>query len=185
MLIMIKALILISSLFLFSIGQMKTVDTTIMKKIERRVKKLTGSKDIKLEAFQNRIPTSDKSLEEVETYQIFIDNSKWGLAYVTKAEACHFGGCADPNLIDKSSNLSRDCIKYFVITNLADTIIDIQIIDFESSYGYEITSRAWLKQFIDKRPGEFSLEENIDVISGATISCNSMVESINALSPGH
>ena len=56
------------------------------------------------------------------------------------------------------------------------------MIDYNSEYGYEITSRGWLKQFIKTHDLPYVYGENIDAISGATKSGKSIVREINEVS---
>ena len=51
--------------------------------------------------------------------------------------------------------------------------------DYHSEYGYEITARSWLKQFQGLKGGKLRKGYEIDGISGATISVNSIIQSIN------
>ena len=48
---------------------------------------------------------------------------------------------------------------------------------------YEISSKWWLSQFIGKKAGkDMKYKENIDALSGATISAQSITESLKILS---
>ena len=57
---MTKSLILILSVFFFSFAQLTTIDTATMRKIERKVKKLSGSKDIKLRNLRPQTPSHER-----------------------------------------------------------------------------------------------------------------------------
>ena len=97
-----------------------------------------------------------------------------------KANACKFGGCSDTACSTDDAGF-KEYIYYFVILS-KDTIIEkVRVLEYESSYGYEISNRAWLKQFQDKKPGNFKVQENVDAISGATISVEAMVDDINSI----
>lgn len=59
-------------------------------------------------------------------------------------------------------------------------ILKIDISDYGGEYGYEICRAKWLKQFNGKSSG-FILEENIDGISGATVSATYLIDDVNIL----
>lgn len=66
-------------------------------------------------------------------------------------------------------------------TNLK--IIAAKILNYREDYGGEITSNRWLKQFVGRFAGEnMKLNDNIDGISGATISCRSATHYFNQCS---
>lgn len=66
---------------------------------------------------------------------------------------------------------------YMVILDNNNTIKNIKILVYRESYGAEIGSKRWLKQWIGKKNPTYS----ISAISGATISVNAMKYSINKL----
>ena len=57
-----------------------------------------------------------------------------------------------------------------------------KVLLYRESWGGEIGSNRWLKQFVQKdTTHEFKYRENISAISGATISVKSMTNAINQL----
>ena len=64
---------------------------------------------------------------------------------------------------------------YYIIFNNDTEILKVEILQYRENYGAEICSKQWLKQFIGidtKNTHEYN--NNIDAISGATISVNSL-----------
>ena len=70
---------------------------------------------------------------------------------------------------------------YMVMINKSTEIIDIKILKYRSEYGYEITNKGWLKQFYNKPGIRFDYRKNIDTLSGATFSAQSLVNDINLI----
>ena len=53
----------------------------------------------------------------------------------------------------------------------------VKVLEYTSDYGYQIANKGWLKQF--QQGEKFTVNENIDAISGATISVNSFTQGVN------
>jgi len=104
-----------------------------------------------------------------ELYQ-FKDNSDQ-LYYLLIAEvaSCKLGGCA--SFEDANDQLNSEFFDVLLILNHDKAIKNIKILDYFSDYGYEVTSKRYLKKFIDKEVCAFHNDnDEIDAISGATIS---------------
>jgi hypothetical protein len=71
---------------------------------------------------------------------------------------------------------------YLVVFNAQLKVINTKVLVYREEYGGEIGSKRWLKQFLGKTGGDrVSVNSNIDVISGATISVNSMTKAMDNL----
>jgi len=71
---------------------------------------------------------------------------------------------------------------YLVIFDTDFKIVKSKVLIYREEYGGEIGSKRWLKQFIGKSLNdEVSFPENIDAISGATISVRSMTKALSDL----
>ena len=69
---------------------------------------------------------------------------------------------------------------YMIILDHNLSIEKIKILAYRESWGGEISSNRWLKQFTGAQGGKkYVYRENISAISGATISVKSMTRSIN------
>ena len=68
---------------------------------------------------------------------------------------------------------------------LFDTGLNVRkakVLIYREDYGNEIGSKRWLKQFIGKTGADnLKYDVNVDAISGATISANSMTFAMNNL----
>lgn len=82
-----------------------------------------------------------------------------------------------------SSKGKHDYFDYMVIFDKELMIKQVQVLIYRSSYGGEIMSQSWLKQFIGKTNGqEMAMDKDIDGISGATLSAPSITQGIKELS---
>lgn len=71
---------------------------------------------------------------------------------------------------------------YLVLFDSKLTIVKAKVLIYREEYGGEIGSKRWLRQFIGKtKDDEFRYGDNIDAISGATISVRSMTNAMNDL----
>lgn len=110
-----------------------------------------------------------------EVYLIKVDDSNAGYACFATAFGCKVGGCAKPN----DPNLSAyETFDYIVIFNTDMSIRSLEIVNYPGAYGYEICRKSWLKQFVGKTPS-LKLYEDVDGVSGATISAQFLVDDIN------
>ncbi|TAJ10128.1 FMN-binding protein [Marinilabiliaceae bacterium JC017] len=69
---------------------------------------------------------------------------------------------------------------FIIIYDETKHIKAIKILEYRSGYGYEICTRSWLKQFCDyESRHQFQFNEEVEVISGATISSRGLTEAVN------
>lgn len=61
-------------------------------------------------------------------------------------------------------------------------VVDIEILEYRETYGYQVANPKWLAQFTGKDSSEhLDLDEQIQNISGATLSCAHITDGINRL----
>lgn len=73
----------------------------------------------------------------------------------------------------------KNVFDYVVLLNPDLSIKKSKVLIYREDYGRQIGSQRWLKQFIGKKAGEtVTYGEDIDAISGATISAKSMTVAI-------
>jgi len=71
---------------------------------------------------------------------------------------------------------------FLVIYNHKKQIQKVKILLYCSTYGYEIGSKRWLRQFEDHKVNHhFKYTDDIQAISGATVSARGLTEAINRL----
>ncbi len=127
----------------------------------------------------DKIEYRDISYSLGEYKEIIIENTLSGYLFIAEIETCNLGGC---QIKDLSINVDTESFDMLVVLNPSKEIRSIKILDYYSDYGYEITSRKYLKKFIGKPICDFSRKiDGIDAISGATISCTSLENSLSFL----
>lgn len=175
-----KKIVLFSTFFLVPF-LVDSFDSNINRKIERRSKKLFGpdTEVVLLENTPPKFANNDKHVFDFFALQ-HVNETK-GYVVHGKANICYFGGCNKLEGEAESNKKGREEVKYIAYFNDAQEVLWIDIVDFESSYGYEIAASWWLKQFYNRKPGQFEIGNNIDGISGATVSCEQFVDEMNAL----
>ena len=67
---------------------------------------------------------------------------------------------------------------YSIITDENFVIKNVRVLEFYSEYGYQITNKKWLKQFIGLDGQNLEYNNEIDAISGATISVKSLIDDV-------
>ncbi|MBI9063443.1 MAG: FMN-binding protein [Marinilabiliaceae bacterium] len=71
---------------------------------------------------------------------------------------------------------------FLVVYDLNKRIQKVKILLYSSTYGYEIGSKRWLHQFKDHEVNHhFKYNDDIQAISGATVSGRGLTEGINRL----
>lgn len=71
----------------------------------------------------------------------------------------------------------HEIIDYTVAISPDGKVLGIEILEYRESYGYEIRNAKWRKQFIGRKANEpLRLNENINNISGATMSCRHVTQ---------
>jgi len=71
-------------------------------------------------------------------------------------------------------------ITYLTCFNMDGQLINAHIVKYREDYGYEVGNRRWLNQFLGlDASSDYKVGKNIDGISGATISVNSVTRGIN------
>lgn len=73
----------------------------------------------------------------------------------------------------------KNVFDYVVLLNSDLSIRKSKVLIYREDYGRQIGSQRWLRQFIGIKPGEpIRYGEEVDVISGATISAKSMTKAV-------
>lgn len=84
-------------------------------------------------------------------------------------------------LIPASSMGRNETFDYFVLYDAEFTVKSIEILSYTSNYGMEIRNRKWLKQYSGYSGGDLKYGKDIQAISGATISAQSLTRDIMIL----
>lgn len=153
---------------LFTIILLAIVSFDIPKILKNKINKVI-KKTFQVESFQlkKELLPSESQTKVISTdnfYGIFTDNKQLGY------------------LIYGTANSKMREFDYVVILDASYKIIQVKVLIYREEHGDEITSKRWLKQFFGLTPKDRAvLGENIDGISGATISVRSMTLEMNTI----
>jgi len=147
-------------------------------KIRKQIIKLYQINEFEIEEFT----LEDSLQQQVENgifQAIYSNHNLQGIVYMGKVKTCAIGGCVATNQFDAAPDLDSEYFDYIIYFDTTASIKKIRILDYNATYGYEVCSKNWLKQFI----GYFGKEsllvgKNVDGISGATISANAIAMDI-------
>lgn len=75
-----------------------------------------------------------------------------------------------------------ELISYAVGLNPAGEIVDVEILSYRESHGYEVRNKPWRAQFTGKSAkAPLRIGEDINNISGATLSCTHLTDGIRRI----
>ena len=98
--------------------------------------------------------------------------------YLARVTTCRAGGCCASSTPTNSYE-NPEYFDYIISYNKNLSLNQIKVFNYQATHGQEITSRGWLKQFINYDGSEYlEADKNIDALSGATISVNAIINSI-------
>jgi hypothetical protein len=129
-------------------------------------------------------------LSEIENLQINqVNNGKFfkiedhvspnknGFVYIGRVNSCRSGGCSANT--DKISDQTSEYFDYFILFDAGCIVRLVKVYNYQATHGQEISSTAWLKQFIGYgSENSLNIGKNIDAISGATISVTAITYDI-------
>ena len=144
------------------------------KKINKLVSKIWKNQ----EATLTQVDLPDTLAGDItQLNKIWADGELIGYACYTTAYGCQVGGCAAPS---NGASTAYETFDYIVIYDVNLSILQVDIANYGGQYGYEICRAKWLSQFNGSTTG-FALNENIDGISGATVSATYLIKDLNGL----
>jgi len=139
----------------------------INKKINKEITLVFGITDFstKMITVSSEINTLlPAKIKEDNLFEIYQNEKIVGYFYVGKAPS------------------KTDEFDYMVLFDTELNVRKAKVLIYREDYGNEIGSKRWLKQFIGKSSDDnLKYGQNIDAISGATISANSMTFAVNRL----
>lgn len=139
----------------------------ISKKVNKEISSVFEITDFKTEmisvseTINAKLPTK---IQQNNLFKVIDDAALVGYFYVGKAPS------------------KTDQFDYLVVFDHELNVVKTKVLIYREDYGNEIGSKRWLKQFIGKTSDDkLVYGQNIDAISGATISANSMTFAMSHL----
>jgi len=150
------------------------------KLIKKAIKKTFGVEQFSLHTFEKTSQVKQTGLSG-NFNQVFSDDNLLGVMYNGRVNSCRLGGCSAEGYEETEIDLDVEYFDYLVMYNLNNQIKYLKVYNYNATYGYEITSKAWLKQFINyDGSNKLHLNQQIDGISGATISAEAMTKELSS-----
>ena len=182
--------IIFTFLFIFPLASGVLQPTLLTKKnrskVEKLVKKVWKNEAISLE----RISGTAGSESAISKNLFSIKNETQTLGYLSlrRVHGCKIGGCSEggdnsgfAKYISNFDESSYETFDYLMVLDSDFTIQKIAVIDYPGDHGYEVSSKRWLRQFQGYNGAEkMKYGREVDAISGATISGNSITEDVQS-----
>lgn len=144
----------------------------LQKKIDKQIRKT-----FEVEKFHTRFMRPKREEFNRDFFEVKKpDSAALGYGIVTLSNGCKKGGCTIEN---EAEGAEYEEFYFSTLYNADGEILNVRVIEYNSERGYEITAKNWLRQFIGKKGGKLKVNKDIDAISGATVSVNSIVKEIN------
>jgi hypothetical protein len=144
----------------------------------------TDIEDILTSEFGSDIRIHHEKFEIPIKFKLQAENivqQKFDKEYIHIWKICHGDSIDGLAILDNTYGKSLP-ITFLVIIHPTGKIQRVDIIRYREPYGGAISSRSWLDQFIGKSSNDnFEIERDIDSISGATISVQSVTKAIHKL----
>jgi hypothetical protein len=150
------------------------VSDALDRKLDRFITKTFEDKSVQKRPIT--VPDSMQVFNENNFYELYKLDSLIGYMSFNRANSCRVGGCVAFDSLNKGSNF--DPFYFATIYKVDMSIRKMKILEYYSDYGYEVSSKKWLRQFIGKSSCEKNLDDKIDGISGATISVKSLIQEV-------
>lgn len=120
------------------------------------------------------------SEEERERLSLFLDmafREKTLPVYVAKGNGGTLGYAFIDHVIGKTEQIT-----YMVVLSPEGAVMKVKILAFREPQGYEVRNEKWRDQFVGKKHGSpLALGKDIDVISGATLSCRAITKGVKKI----
>jgi uncharacterized protein with FMN-binding domain len=139
------------------------LDETARKKMDKTVMSTFGIENFFLEPYKSSGGSTFASTGIENTgkcFQILHDDQIKGLMYIGSAKGRY------------------DWFDFMILYNPDLVIEKVEILVYRSDHGFEIMNKRWLEQFKGSSGCDFEYGKNIDAISGATLSANSLTKAI-------
>jgi hypothetical protein len=170
---------------LFANNGFDDLNPRVQKSIEKELKKIWKDTEVK----KIPIKIDDKTADElqIDTGKNFIlksGNEILGYLFVRRTKGCVIGGCSNSGEQAFSKELIGERYEHFdymLILNKDLSVKKVKILVYDGEYGYEVGSKLWLRQFIGYSGGNLEYGRDIQALSGATISAQSITDDIQLM----
>ncbi|NOX46429.1 MAG: FMN-binding protein [Chlorobi bacterium] len=169
----------ILTFILFKLIVMQVGIGQVYERHERKIGKVLTKEFESVEFDIEKVQFGDSLVQnqDLEVFKINGKESVLGYFLVDNATACRVGGCPVYSRDTQSGNY--ELFSYFVLYDSNLNLKQVKILEYGPEYGYEITSKRWLRQFAGSKDCHIDYGEDVDAITGATISARSLIDNVN------
>ncbi|RLD75106.1 MAG: hypothetical protein DRJ07_18680 [Bacteroidetes bacterium] len=160
----------------------------ILKSIDKEIKKnWKGINVSRIPLLMENSKTQDLEFNADNAFILLNNTDTLAYLFVRRTNGCVMGGCKNSKIdnmdIIMSNNFTEryEHFDYMAILNKDLSIKKIKVLVYDGEYGFEITSKLWLKQFIGYQGEKLKYGSDIQAISGATVSAQSISDDIQLL----
>lgn len=149
-------------------------------KIGRTIEELFSTQSFKLKMLnQSDIDCIEEPYSK--QIQVFDKNTLLGNVYIRRVHTCDPLACKENSTVQPSTNIEDlEYFDYFVIVDKDTVIKNITVYNYQATHGHEVAKRNWLSQFLNQPEiTYFEYGDNIDAISGATVSAQNFTNDIS------
>lgn len=151
-----------------------TIYGSVKEDAEESIKNITNSKDIEFVKYE--LDSETKNRIENKSRQRFFGS------FIYKWKVYDSDTLKNIVLLDNVLGKTQP-ISFIVMFDKCGKIVHCEVIKYREDHGGQVQDKGWLKQFLGKNnESSFIVGKDIDNISGATISTNSMSRGIYKLS---
>lgn len=127
---------------------------------------------------------SQKSIHLTDQQSAFLKKSS-GISYPFKADQVYKSSNGDWLIIDKVLG-KHEMITYAVALNAKGIVKQIEILEYDETYGSQVRDETWRKQFVGKTiTSPLALNKDIKNISGATLSSKHITDGVKRILQFH
>ncbi len=183
---MTKLLFIITLVFSFSSLHLQPSLMTQRNKgkIQKVVKKVWKGQEVSIQKMTSQ-RLSPNALSR-NLYSLKSEETQLGYLVLRRVHGCKIGGCDANSSNDQMVQYVADfdegtyeTFDYLMIVDNDFTVLKLAVYDYPGEHGYEVSSKRWLRQFEGYKGTErLKYSKDIDAISGATISGNSITADV-------
>ena len=154
----------------------------ILKSIDQEIKKnWKGINVSRVPLFTDHDKIQDLEFNADNAFVLLNHTDTLAYLFVRRTNGCVIGGCTNSQIENINFTERYEHFDYMAILNKDLSVKKIKVLVYDSEYGFEITSKLWLKQFIGYQGKKLEYGSDIHAISGATISAQSIMNDIQLL----
>ncbi len=170
---------------LFNSDLFTDLNPKILKSLDKEIQKIwknTAVTKVPLKISQD--VADELGLDAGNNFVLTSGKDTLAYAFVRRTNGCVIGGCTNPNSPVVQTGILGERYEHFdylLILNKDLSVRKVKILVYEGEYGYEVGSKLWLKQFIGYKGGRLEYGRDIQAISGATVSAQSITDDIQVM----